>query len=387
MPPTERLAIAGVAPGPPFDPLTWSGSSRSVFNALAARGALTGAVDGFPRGLVTLEKAASFSRDAGMWRQRYYAGASPLSPAIRAGMGRIVARRLRALASEPDVVLQFGAWCDLSRAPRLRPRLRASYHDGNLAVSLGREDSVLPRDTSGVRRALRFEQRVYDGVDVIMPMSDWLRDSFIQDFGQSPTKVVTVGAGPNLTSMPEPSPRNFERPRLLFVGREFERKGGHQLLRAFREVRAKRPDAELWIVSAHHPAPAPGVRAFGRILRNTPEGEATLQRLYREATTFVLPSLYEPFGIAFLEAMAYRLPCVGADRCAIPEIVEDGVTGLLARPEDTDELAARLLALIADPDRARDMGEAGFRRLVSRYTWDHVADRMIDAMRSRVPAG
>jgi glycosyltransferase involved in cell wall biosynthesis len=369
-----------------LDPLTWSGTSRSLFTALAGHDALIGAVDGVPRALAAIEKAASFSRDRRAWRQRYYAGASPLSPAVRSAMTRVAARKLYALEPEPDVLLQFGAWHDLTRERRVRPRLRASYHDGNLAVQLGRSDSVLRRDASQVRRARDFERRVYDGVDLIMPMSDWLRASFIEDFSQEPEKVVTVGAGPNFSGLPGPCQRDFTHPRLLFVGREFERKGGHQLLRAFRQVRAERPDAELWIVSTYQPGPAPGVRAFGRILRNTPEGESTISRLYREATAFVMPSLYEPFGIAFLEAMAYRLPCVGANRCAIPEIVQDGVTGLLASPDDADELAGRLLALISDPDRAREMGEAGFRRLVERYTWDRVAERTIGALRARLGA-
>src|SRR5438477_7770538 len=126
----ELPGIAGIAPGDPVDPLTWSGISRSVLAALADRQALIGAVDGSPRALVTLEKVASFSPDRRRWRQRYYAGASPLSPVIRRGMSRLAARRLRQIGESPGVLLQFGAWCDFTIDRRLKPGLRASYHDG-----------------------------------------------------------------------------------------------------------------------------------------------------------------------------------------------------------------------------------------------------------------
>ena len=64
-----------------------------------------------------------------------------------------------------------------------------------------------------------------------------------------------------------------------------------------------------------------------------------MQDAYRRATAFVMPSRYEPFGIVFLEAMAYWLPCVGSRTCAMPEIIDEGVTGLLAEPDDVDSLA------------------------------------------------
>ena len=84
--------------------------------------------------------------------------------------------------------------------------------------------------------------------------------------------------------------------------------------------------------------------------------------------------------------MAWRLPCLGSPRCAIPEMIEDGVTGLLAEPDDVEGLAATLLELISDPDRARRMGEAGHERYLERFTWDSVAQRMIETLARRLPA-
>src|SRR4051794_37530278 len=97
------------------------------------------------------------------------------------------------------------------------------------------------------------------------------------------------------------------------------------------------------------------------------------------ATAFARPPGYEPFGIVFLEAMAYGLACIASDRCAMPEIVEEGVTGYVVGAFATEALAARLLEL-AEPERARAFGEAGRRRFLERYTWDAVAARIVAAV-------
>jgi len=95
-----------------------------------------------------------------------------------------------------------------------------------------------------------------------------------------------------------------------------------------------------------------------------------------------MPSQYEPFGIVFLEAMAHGLACVASDRCAMPEIVEDGATGYVVPARDVEALAQRLLEL-ADPGRAHSFGEAGRERFLEHFTWDAVAGRIVDALVSR----
>lgn len=379
--------IVVAAPGPPFDPLTWSGTSHYLLAALVRQNALLGAVDGWSRPLNRLEKLASFSPDMARWRQRYLADSSPLSPPIRRGMTEVARRRARRISGEPDVALQFGGWYDLGAGRGFRPRLHGYYADGNLALSLARSDNVLDSSSRWVRRALDDERRLYDRVDVLMTMSEWLARSFVESCGQDPAKVVSVGAGANLTSLPERPDRDFSRPRLLFVGKEFERKGGPQLLDAFAALHAERPDAELWVVSEHRPASAPpGVEFLGRIRRDTPAGEAQIQRLYRDATAFVLPSVYEPFGITILEAMSWYLPCLGSSRCAIPEMIEEGTTGVLVEPEDPDSLLDGLRRLVGDPEQAGRMGEAGQQRFRERFTWDAVATRMVETLAGRLRA-
>ena len=342
-------------------------------------------MDGRPLALHYLERIGALSRDREVTRQRYDSASTPLSPLARAAATWIGWARARGVDSAPGALMQIGSWYDPGRLPGLRPEMRCSYHDGNLAVFLKRPDSRVDRHATFVRRAWAYERRVYDRMDLIMPRSEWLRRSFIEDFHQDPDKVVAVGAGANLEAVPSPPERNFDRPRLLFVGKDFERKGGPLVLHAFERVRAAVPDAELWIAGPSNPPPdRPGVRFFGQIMRDTPEGDALMKRLYSEATAFVMPSLFEPWGTVFLEAMAYRLPCVGANCCAMPELVEDEESGYTVTPGEVDELADRLHLLATDPDRARAMGEAGYRRFTERFTWDRVADRIAGEIASRI---
>ena len=370
----ERPRVLVATPGDPLDPGTWSGSAAFLVRALERAGVLAGAIDGSSRTLDRVEQLTSFSPNRARWRQRFHSRSSLASPLLRRVRSRIARGRL---ASEADVVLHVGAWTALPG------RVRGSYHDGNLAVSLAREEPLLDSRSRSVRRALEADRRFYDTMDVLLPMSEWLRRSFLADYGQDPAKVVTVGAGANLREVPEPPGRIYESPRILFVGKQWERKGGPQLLEAFRLVRAERAEAELWVVGPEQaPAVEDGVRFFGRISRADPEGERRLWELYTGATAFAMPSLYEPFGIVFLEAMAHGLACVASDRCAMPEIVEDGATGYIVRPRDVEQLAERLLDL-TDPERARGFGEAGRQRFLERFTWDAVAGRIVDALVSR----
>ncbi len=374
--------IVAVTPGPPRAPETFSGISVALITALEGKGARVAAVDARPGLLALAEKAASFSPDLERWKQRYNAGASPLSPLARRAMSWIGTRRVAAAASDADVLLQMtGYFHPAGPGPLV---LRCSYHDGNLAGFLRRPDLKLDPESPLVIRAVAYERSLYDSIDLIFCMSERLRESFLDDFGQAPQKVVTVGAGANVAVPTRAPEREPTPPRLLFVGKQFERKGGPTVVAAFERLVAECPDAELWIVGPTGlELERPGVTVHGRIHRDQPDGERRLSNLFERATAFVMPSVYEPFGVAIIEAMAHRLPCIGTATGAIPELIEAGTTGFLIEPGDEDALLDRLRLLAADPALGRRLGEAGFRRYERRFTWESVADRMLAAIAER----
>jgi starch synthase len=100
-----------------------------------------------------------------------------------------------------------------------------------------------------------------------------------------------------------------------------------------------------------------------------------VRRLLAGATIFVLPTRREPFGIAFLDAMVSRVPCVGTQVGAVPEILED--VGLCVPSGDAQALASAIGALLDDPARRAAMAEAGQRRVLERgYLWPEVGKRV-----------
>jgi glycosyltransferase involved in cell wall biosynthesis len=99
---------------------------------------------------------------------------------------------------------------------------------------------------------------------------------------------------------------------------------------------------------------------------------------YAQADLFVLPSRRESFGLVLAEAMACGLPVVATTAGAIPEVVEDGVTGVLVPPDDPRALAKAINSLLSDPERMNAMDINGRKRVEEHFTWDKVAERVIE---------
>jgi glycosyltransferase involved in cell wall biosynthesis len=306
--------------------------------------------------------------DKGRWRERYHVDVRRFKL-----LSRIAAQRIAALDSNPDAVLQIGAWYNVSQHLKLPCY---SFHDGNLAVRLRAGHTVLGQSHPAVQRALAWERNTYHGMTGIFTFSRWLADSFINDFGVPAAKVHVVGAGINLDTLPDPVTDKQYAPRFLMVGKAFERKGGPQLLEAFAIVRRSIPDAELVLVGPQLSSLPDGVRCLGFLSKSNPRDVHLLRETYAQAGIYVLPSLYEPFGISLLEGMANELPCIAANHCAMPEIVHHGHTGLLVEPGNVESLAEAMIQLARSPDMARQFGQAGRRRMLDYYTWDAVAARI-----------
>jgi len=155
-----------------------------------------------------------------------------------------------------------------------------------------------------------------------------------------------------------------DRRHLLFVGRDFRRKAGDLVVEAFRRVRERRPDVTLTIVGPTRwplPGPVPeGVDFRGAL------GHDEVSELY---------ATHDLFGIVFVEARSAGIPCVARDRCAMPELVEEGVCGTLQRSEDPDELAQRIEAALAD-DGLYARCAAGVDAVRRRYSWSAAAARI-----------
>ena len=218
----------------------------------------------------------------------------------------------------------------------------------------------------------------------MLTTSAWLAARMTERYGLPPGHAVSVGCGTEALVVTTPQERDYASNKLLFVGVEFERKGGRTLLEAFAKVRSVVPDAELHIVGPHdrpfREAP-PGVTWHGYLDRADDQDAAKLTEFYRDCSLFVLPSLYEPFGIAPIEAMSNGLPAVVTGRWALAENVREGIDGAHVEPGDTAGLAQTITDLMTSPETLARMG-ADAAATPARQSWDDVAARIVSVFRT-----
>jgi alpha-maltose-1-phosphate synthase len=325
-------------------------------------------LDYAPRGARRLALAAATIRPSrAAWRARFHT-----SRLAHRALSSALADRLGGLDQEFDLALQVLGWV------RGQPRPYALYLDQTRLMAERGWPDWMPLTRRERAEVLALERTMYGDAFHVFVMGAQARDSLVGDYGVNPSRVTVVGGGLNFDSLPEAGGLSPE-PLILFVGKDFERKGGDRLIQAFQAVRRELTDATLHIVGVSERFGVPGVVNHGRVSSRQQLGE-----LYRRARVFCLPSRYEPWGLVLIEAMAHGVPCVGSTTGSIPEILDEGRAGLLVGPDDPGELADAVIRLLREDRLARTIGSAGRRRVEKRFTWERVADQMAPIL-SRVP--
>lgn len=373
----DATTIAGFISGglmgaDPFDASSWSGSSRALFEALKGEGALLGA---FGVDISKLEfawrAAHAYSSDREVWRRRVFQSL---------GYRRALTARAKAEGARRDlgdVVLQLGAYADGPAA--FGPTPVVTYQDGNAAEFRKSPNTpqALKNDARLYEGCLAFERGVAAGAARVLTTSDYLRRSFIEDYGVSADKVISVGIGVNVDPPAARPRRDFAAAEILFIGKEFKRKGGDALIAAFASFRQSRPDARLHIVGPPTSPPeiagVDGVVFHGYLARDGKDQEARLRALLSMATLAVLPSRFEPLGLAPLEAMAWGVPAAVTGQWALAENVRAGEHGFHIPAVEAGAIEATLRAAYGDPARLEAMGAAGFAYVPTRFSWRRVA--------------
>lgn len=183
--------------------------------------------------------------------------------------------------------------------------------------------------------------------------SQWAKDSLVRDYGVEGAKVTVVHPGTTLSNFPAPSdkPERRDGPlRVLFVGGDFERKGGDLLLDVFRNH--LRGSCELHVATSTALQPEDGVHVYNGLKPHSPE----LLRLYRESDVFVLPTRGDCLAVVLGEAMASCLPIITTSVGAHAEAVEHGASGYIIDVADAASLRTHLQTLAADRALVRSMG-------------------------------
>lgn len=216
----------------------------------------------------------------------------------------------------------------------------------------------------GHRQGRRLTERVKGAINrkmftsaiALVTWCEWAARSLIDDYGISSDRVHVIHPGVDVT-MFAPLARTERdgslKRKVLFVGGNFDRKGGRQLLDAVRSLAGR---VELDIATGNSSViPAGPWRVHRGLAPQSPE----LVSLYKQADIFVLPTLGDCFPQAIAEAMACGLPVIASDVGAIREMVDEGVTGILLPPGDSDALAIAIAALEDNAQLRRRFGDAG----------------------------
>jgi len=262
----------------------------------------------------------------------------------------------------------------------------------------------------GYRLSSWVERTAYHEADAVIAVSRGMRADVLDVYPDlDPAKVLVVGNGvdaqayrpieaPDVVRALDVDP---DRPYALFVGRITRQKGLMHLLAAAEQLP---PDAGLVLCAGAADTPAERTQVADAVaeLQTRRSGIVWIeQMLPREqlvplitgATVFVVPSVYEPLGIVNLEAAACGTAVVASDVGGIPEVVDDGRTGLLVhydadRPaEFATGLAARISDLLADPPRAAEMGAAGRERVLAEFGWPAIALQTVQVYEQVLAAG
>jgi len=224
-----------------------------------------------------------------------------------------------------------------------------------------------------------LEKTIYQNATINFTRSRNITRSIIEQYACQPEKVVCVYAGSNAKVNPAAiGHRDYEGKNILFVGMDWERKGGPELVEAFKSVLKVHPDAKLTIVGCSPRLDVPNCNIVGRV----PLEE--INRYYQGTSVFCLPTKLEPFGIAFIEALTHKLPVVATDIAAIPDFILYGENGYLVSPGDVEQLARALIDLVGNPRKCQAFGEKGYRIAMERYTWEKVGARIKESIASVV---
>jgi glycosyltransferase involved in cell wall biosynthesis len=235
-----------------------------------------------------------------------------------------------------------------------------------------------------VRRE-RWQARL---ADALVTHSDVHRKEMARELGIGEDRIAVIPHGIPVQCDFRRAEGDAARPTVVFLGRLEIRKGTIDLLHAIPEVLSAVPRARFVLIGLDRDQ-CPGNRSHARYVRDTfaPKVQARIEflgqlpddavdRLLQTADLLVAPSLYESFGLVFLEAMRWGTPVIGTTAGAIPEVVENGRTGLLVPPQSPGDLAAAIIALLQDAGRRRALGEAGRRRVETYYTVERMAERV-----------
>lgn len=220
-----------------------------------------------------------------------------------------------------------------------------------------------------INRRIRRQEKMYKNASGIFWMGEWLHDYMTAQYPALSSKMYYIGGGTNL----DPSKINDSQKsgnKFLFVGRDYERKGGDLVLSAFNILKKKyMPSAEFHIAGPENmDFNDDGVYYYGDAEREK------VSDLMNKCDVFCMPSRFEAYGLVFVEALIYGLPCVARRFFEMNHFITENVDGMLITDDDAEEFARLMYLTITNKEMIAYVKQHR-EKYIESYTWDAVAQR------------
>jgi len=363
------------------DVSNWSGSGHFVAQALQNQGFELDFIGPLPRplSLWPMFKAKGFVYNR-VLKTRYHAN-HDLSAARH--YARLIDQRLR---QTPDTELVFSpGTIPIAFLETEKPT--AFWSDATHAslFDFYPEYSHLCAET--VRDGHRIERQAMQKASAALFTSEWAASSAIRDYGIDASKVHVVPFGANLDNPPATesirdaiADRPRDRCKLLFIGVDWERKGGDTALTVAQELNRLGLPTELTIVGCDpfQGKKAPGfVRCEGFLSKRLKAHRERIEELLAESHFLIVPSLAECYGLVYCEANAYGVPCLARAVGGVPTIVKNGENGFLFAPEAPPQDYVQVIErLFQSYHHYTDLANSSREAFLTRLNWD-VAGRKV----------
>ena len=224
----------------------------------------------------------------------------------------------------------------------------------------------------------RMNRDCYKAARRIVAWAEWTKRGLVDDYEVPSEKIVVISPGVNVSEWRRPAPRETRSGpvKILFVGGNFERKGGLDLIQSFRTLRDL--GGELHIVTRDQIPPERSVFVYNAMEPNS----QPLKELFHSCDIFALPTTGDSLPLVLSEAGASGMAIVSTDIAGIPEIVRAGETGLLVRPGDTAALTEALRELMTSSDRRLTLGSRALAHTILNFDAATNTQRLLDLIKA-----
>jgi glycosyltransferase involved in cell wall biosynthesis len=232
-----------------------------------------------------------------------------------------------------------------------------------------------------------YEKAALKKAALALYSSDWAARSAVDAYGIDPRKVAVVPFGPNLDTLPDAEQvtalvqgRDADVCRLLFIGVEWERKGGDIAIEAAQALNDAGVPTQLTVIGCRPPMSRlpEFVSSRGFISKTTESGCAQLRRIMGSSHFLIHPARAEAFGVVFAEAAAFAVPAIASEVGGIPTAIRNGRNGyLLPSDSDGEAYATLIKEIFDDRERYRDLAMSSFGEYETRLSWRTGAETVI----------